>query len=84
MNDPRPREFERPRLPILRKIRGISARIDGMPLRRFRSAGASCRRIFTRFDKLDATLLSFFNLAVEMIFDLAWTGPSLIGSIHQN
>ena len=50
-----------------------------MLLRRFRSAGASCRRIFTRFDKLDATFLSFldFALAVEMIFDLAWTGPSL-------
>ena len=32
-----------------------------------------CRRIFTRFDMLDATFLGFVNLAVvvEMIYDLA-------------
>ncbi len=32
-----------------------------------------CRRLFTRFDKLDATYRGFLNLAavVEMIYDLA-------------
>ena len=32
-----------------------------------------CRRLFTRFDKLDATFPGFLNLAVvvEMIYDLA-------------
>ena len=32
-----------------------------------------CRRIFTRFDKLDATFPGFVNLAavVEMMYDLA-------------
>ena len=37
-----------------------------------------CRRIFTRFDKLDATFLGFVSLAadVEMMHDLAWTGSS--------
>ncbi len=32
-----------------------------------------CRRIFTRFDKLDATFPGFLNLAavVEMMYDLA-------------
>ena len=32
-----------------------------------------CRRIHTRFDKLDAMLLGFLNFAVvvEMIYDLA-------------
>ena len=33
----------------------------------------SCRRIYTRFDKLDAMFLGFLNLAlvVEMMHDLA-------------
>ncbi len=37
-----------------------------------------CRRIFTRFDKLDATYPGFVCLVavVEMMLDLAWTGPS--------
>ena len=36
------------------------------------------RRIFMRFDKLDAMFLGFLNFAlvVEMIYDLAWTGPN--------
>ena len=39
------------------------------PFRRFKG----CRRLFTRFDKLDATFLGFVSLvaAVEMMHDLA-------------
>ena len=37
-----------------------------------------CRRIFTRFDKLDVTFMGFLDFAhaVELIYDLAWTGLS--------
>ena len=38
-----------------------------------------CRRIFTRFEKLDATYPGFVSLAavVEMMHDLVWIGPKI-------
>ena len=53
------------------KLRNETERL----FRRFKG----CRCLFTRFDKLDATYLGFLNLAavVEMMHDLAWTGPTL-------